>query len=45
MRAQCSNLWYISQSYYNHNNFTMGAVYAGKWARCEEVAEAEEQVL
>ena len=45
MRSQCSNLFYISQSYYNHNNFTMGAYYAGKFFRCEEVAEAEEQVL
>jgi hypothetical protein len=43
MRAQCENLFTISQRYYQNGDFTMGDYYVGRWARCEEVAEAEEQ--
>lgn len=43
MRAQCSNLFFVSQQYYEHADRTMGDYYAVKWATCEDVAEAEEQ--
>jgi hypothetical protein len=43
MRAQCEGLFWASQRAYQNHDWTMGDYYTGRWARCEEVAEAEEQ--